>query len=115
MVRALGNGGGAETRLALAPHPASTRWKHLSAGSTDLPNGERALSKATMTRAGRQSRAASSFRLLATRDFGLLWLGETVSQIGDSLNRVALLWFAYETSHSTLRMSLVGVMQTLPP
>jgi MFS family permease len=68
-----------------------------------------------MTRAGRQSRAASSFRLLATRDFGLLWLGEAISQIGDSLNRVALLWFAYQTSHSTLRTSLVGVMQTLPP
>ncbi|HLK88810.1 MAG TPA: MFS transporter [Polyangia bacterium] len=59
-------------------------------------------------------RAAPAFRLLVTRDFGLLWLGETISQIGDSLNRVALLWFAYETSRSTLRMSLVGVMQTLP-
>ncbi|HEY4394276.1 MAG TPA: MFS transporter [Polyangia bacterium] len=68
-----------------------------------------------MIRAGRQSRAASSFRLLVTRDFGLLWLGETISQIGDSLNRVALLWFAYQTSHSTLRMSLVGVAQTVPP
>jgi MFS family permease len=61
-----------------------------------------------------ERRGAPSFRLLVTRDFGLLWLGETISQIGDSLNRVALLWFAYETSHSTLRMSLVGVMQTLP-
>jgi predicted MFS family arabinose efflux permease len=66
-----------------------------------------------MTRAGRHARA-SSFRLLATRDFGLLVLGETISQVGDSLNRVALLWFAYETSHSTLQMSLVGVAQTLP-
>jgi MFS family permease len=55
------------------------------------------------------------FRLLVTRDFGLLWLGEVISQIGDSLNRVALLWFAYETTRSTLRMSFVGVLQTLPP
>jgi MFS family permease len=61
------------------------------------------------------TRGRTSFRLLATRDFGLLCLGETISQIGDSLNRVALLWFAYQTSHSTLRMSLVGVAQTLPP
>jgi MFS transporter, DHA3 family, macrolide efflux protein len=59
--------------------------------------------------------ARASFRLLFRRDFGLLWLGEAISQIGDSLNRVALLWFAYQTSHSTLRMSLVGVVQTLPP
>jgi DHA3 family macrolide efflux protein-like MFS transporter len=68
-----------------------------------------------MTASPGRARAASSFRLLVTRDFGLLWLGEAISQIGDSLNRVALLWFAYQTSHSTLRMSLVGVMQTLPP
>src|SRR5215467_864496 len=68
-----------------------------------------------MIRAGRQGRGRSAFRLLATRDFGLLWLGEAIFQIGDSLNRVALLWFAYQTSHSTLRTSLVGVMQTLPP
>jgi len=58
---------------------------------------------------------AQSFRLLVRRDFGLLWLGEAISQIGDSLNRVALLWFVYQTSHSTLRMSFVGVVQTLPP
>jgi DHA3 family macrolide efflux protein-like MFS transporter len=57
----------------------------------------------------------ASFRPIMRRDFGLLWLGETVSQVGDSLNRVALLWFVYQTSHSTLRMSLVGVLQTLPP
>ncbi len=63
---------------------------------------------------GPRSRPTSSLRLLVTRDFGLLWLGETLSQIGDSLNRVALLWFAYQTSHSTLRMSIVGVLQTLP-
>jgi MFS family permease len=74
-----------------------------------LPTPER-----STTGLGRRLRA-SSFHLLATRDFGLLWLGEVISQIGDSLNRVALLWFAYQTSHSTLRMSLVGVVQTLPP
>ena len=67
-----------------------------------------------MTRSGQPSRSASSLRLLLTRDFGLLWLGECISQIGDSLNRVALLWFAYQTSQSTLRMSIVGVLQTLP-
>ncbi len=67
-----------------------------------------------MSSRGRRA-ARASLRLLITRDFGLLWLGEAISQIGDSLNRVALLWFAYQTSGSTLRMSLVGVVQTLPP
>jgi len=63
----------------------------------------------------RGSRLVASLRLVVSRDFGMLWLGEAISQIGDSLNRVALLWFAYQTSRSTLRMSLVGVVQTLPP
>lgn len=38
-----------------------------------------------------------------------------MSQIGDGLNKVALLWFAYQTSHSALRTSLIGVLQTVPP
>lgn len=52
--------------------------------------------------------------LLRARGFGLLWLGETVSQIGDGLNRVALLWFVYQLDHSALKTSVVGVLQTLP-
>jgi MFS transporter, DHA3 family, macrolide efflux protein len=52
--------------------------------------------------------------LVRARGFRLLWLGETVSQIGDGLNRVALLWFVYQTHHSTLKTSVVGVLQTLP-
>jgi MFS family permease len=60
-------------------------------------------------------RATPAWCLLRRRDFALLWVGETVSQIGDGLNKVALLWFAYETSHSALRTSLIGVLQTVPP
>jgi MFS family permease len=52
--------------------------------------------------------------LLRARGFRLLWLGETVSQIGDGLNKVALLWFVYQTNHSALKTSVVGVLQTLP-
>jgi MFS family permease len=52
--------------------------------------------------------------LLRSRGFGLLWLGEAVSQIGDGLNKVALLWFVYQTNHSALKTSVVGVLQTLP-
>jgi MFS family permease len=52
--------------------------------------------------------------LLRTRGFRLLWLGEVVSQVGDGLNKVALLWFVYQTHHSALKTSVVGVLQTLP-
>jgi MFS transporter, DHA3 family, macrolide efflux protein len=57
---------------------------------------------------------SASLRLLTTRSFGFLWVGETVSQIGDGLNKVALIWFVYQTSGSALRMSFVGVLQTIP-
>jgi MFS family permease len=52
--------------------------------------------------------------LARARGFRLLWLGEVVSQIGDGLNKVALLWFVYQTNHSALKTSVVGVLQTLP-
>lgn len=53
--------------------------------------------------------------LLKTRDFGLLFAGQTISQIGDSLNKVALLWFVYELTGSALKMTVIGLLQTLPP
>ena len=53
--------------------------------------------------------------LLRTRDFGFLFAGQMISQIGDSLNKVALLWFVYELTGSALKMTVVGLLQTLPP
>jgi len=53
-------------------------------------------------------------QLLKTRDFGLLWSGQLVSQIGDGLNKVALLWFVYELTGSALKMTVIGLLQTLP-
>src|SRR6266581_2662010 len=47
--------------------------------------------------------------------FGWLWVGQAISQIGDGLNRVALLWFVYELTESALKMTVVGLLQTLPP
>src|SRR5438132_8085609 len=54
------------------------------------------------------------WHLLKTRDFGLLWSGQLVSQIGDGLNRVALLWFVYALTGSALKMTVIGLLQTLP-
>jgi MFS family permease len=55
------------------------------------------------------------WQLLSTRNFGLLWSGQVISQIGDGLTKVALLWFVYQLTGSALKMTTIGVLQTLPP
>ncbi len=55
------------------------------------------------------------WRLIQTRDFGLLWWGQTTSQIGEGLNKVALLWFVYELTGSAMKITMVGLLQTIPP
>lgn len=55
------------------------------------------------------------WRLVRTRDFGLLWWGQMTSQIGEGLNKVALLWFVYTLTGSALKMTIVGLLQTIPP
>lgn len=55
------------------------------------------------------------WELVKTRDFGFLFAGQTISQIGDSLNKVALLWFVYDLTGSALKMAVVGLLQTIPP
>ncbi|GMV49953.1 MFS transporter [Nitrospirales bacterium NOB] len=57
----------------------------------------------------------SGWRLLGTKDFGCLWAGQVISQIGDGLNKVALLWFVYELTGSALKMTAIGLLQTIPP
>ena len=42
------------------------------------------------------------WQLLKERDFSLLFWGQMTSQIGDSLNRVALLWFVYQLTGSAM-------------
>ncbi len=58
---------------------------------------------------------APGWELLKTRDFGWLFWGQLTSQIGDSLNRVALLWFVYQLTGSALKMVVIGLLQTVPP
>jgi MFS family permease len=60
-------------------------------------------------------RTTSGWELLRTKSFGLLFSGQTVSQIGDSMNKVALLWFVYELTGSAFKMTVVGLLQTIPP
>jgi MFS family permease len=60
-------------------------------------------------------RVGSGWELLRTRSFGFLFSGQAVSQIGDSMNKVALLWFVYELTGSAFKMTLIGLLQTIPP
>jgi len=53
--------------------------------------------------------------LVKTWDFGLLWWGQVTSQVGEGLNKVALLWFVYELTGSPLMIAMVGLLQTIPP
>src|SRR5262245_4630361 len=66
-------------------------------------------------RVERSWHSSPGWQLLATRNFGLLWSGQVISQIGDGLTKVALLWFVYQLTGSALKMTTVGVLQTLPP
>ena len=59
--------------------------------------------------------AGSGWELLKTRSFGLLFSGQTVSQIGDSMNKVALLWMVYDLTGSAFKMTVIGLLQTIPP
>jgi MFS family permease len=62
-----------------------------------------------------EGRARTGSELLTTKDFGLLFSGQVVSQIGDSMNKVALLWFVYELTGSAFKMTVIGLLQTIPP
>lgn len=54
-------------------------------------------------------------RALITRDFTFVWWGQMVSQIGDGVTKLALLWFVYSITGSALKTSVIGLLQTLPP
>ncbi|TLY18973.1 MAG: MFS transporter [Nitrospirae bacterium] len=59
--------------------------------------------------------AESSHRLFFSRDFGWLWWGQLVSQVGDGITRLALLWYVYSVTGSAIQTTVVGLLQTLPP
>ncbi len=51
---------------------------------------------------------------LRLRDFRLLWVGMTVSLLGDGIFFVALVWQVYELSNVPSAMATVGVAMTVP-
>ena len=58
---------------------------------------------------------ATGWSLLKIRDLRWLWTAQAISQIGEGLNKVALLYLVYHLTQSTLKMTVIGVLETLPP
>ena len=53
--------------------------------------------------------------LLKNRNVKWLWVGQLISQTGEGLSKVALLWFVYDLTGSALKMTMIGILQTIPP
>jgi MFS transporter, DHA3 family, macrolide efflux protein len=62
-----------------------------------------------------REKSVTGWRLLKIGDLRWLWTGQAISQIGEGLNKVALLYLVYHLTNSTLKMTMIGVLQTLPP
>jgi len=54
-------------------------------------------------------------QLLRVNNFGWLWVGQVLSQIGDGVSKVALLFFVYDLTGSALKMTVIGILETIPP
>src|ERR1041384_4202233 len=53
-------------------------------------------------------------RSLTHRPFALLWTGQTISRLGDSLYRIALSWWVLEKTGSATAMGTVLVLSQIP-
>ncbi|MGH2635691.1 MAG: MFS transporter [Actinomycetota bacterium] len=53
-------------------------------------------------------------RPLRVRDFALLWIGMTVSFVGDGIYIIAIAWQTYDLSNSPSALAAVGVAWSLP-
>lgn len=58
---------------------------------------------------GHARSVVSCTQLLLTRDFGLVWWGQMVPQIGDGVSKPALLWFVYSITGSPLKTTVIGL------
>ncbi|MEO3869968.1 MFS transporter [Nonomuraea sp. B12E4] len=61
-----------------------------------------------------QGRSATYRRALSRRDFRLLWLGSSVSLVGDGMTLVALTWLVLSQPGGVERVGLLTVCYTLP-
>ncbi|MER3423717.1 MAG: MFS transporter, partial [Nitrospiraceae bacterium] len=57
----------------------------------------------------------SDRRWLLTRNFSLIWWSQLISQVGDGITKLALLWFVYSITGSPIKTTVIGMLQTIPP
>src|SRR5829696_7068924 len=60
------------------------------------------------------SRIMNVLRSLKHRPFALLWTGQTISRLGDSLYRIALSWWVLEKTGSAVAMGTVLILSQIP-
>jgi MFS family permease len=53
-------------------------------------------------------------RPLRSRDFRLLWAGQTVSLVGDGVFLIAMAWTAFQLWNSPASLSIIGIAMTVP-
>ncbi len=58
--------------------------------------------------------AMNVFRAFSNRSFVLLWSGQTVSRLGDSLYTIALAWWVLQKTGSATAMGIVLICATIP-
>ena len=54
------------------------------------------------------------FLIKSKRNISLLWLGQTISQAGDSIYQLALIWLVLELTNSSLYTGLIAMCAYLP-
>ncbi|MBK9232310.1 MAG: MFS transporter [Anaerolineae bacterium] len=54
------------------------------------------------------------FRALTHRSLAFLWVGQTISRVGDHLYQVALAWWVLEKTGSALAMGTVLTFSMVP-
>jgi len=62
----------------------------------------------------RRVRRPAILEPLAVRDFGLLWAGDAVSQVGDGVFTVAIAWQVYALSNAPTALAVVGLARVVP-
>jgi MFS transporter, DHA3 family, macrolide efflux protein len=62
-----------------------------------------------------ETREVSRWRLLFSRAFGLIWSSQLISQVGDGISNLALLWFVYSITGSPVKTTIIGLLHTIPP
>ena len=45
----------------------------------------------------------------------MIWLSQLVSQVGDGISNLALLWFVYSITGSPVKTTIIGLLHTIPP